>query len=53
MLDGSSNHTNERIATAYATETGVQQLVSVLSGAGSANRQRLLALLGIGAQVGV
>jgi len=46
-----ANHFNERLSTAYATETGLQGLL-VLSGA-SAERSELLSLLGLGAQVGV
>jgi predicted Zn-dependent protease len=47
-----SNHFNERMSTAYATQSGLQAL-QVLGGASSAAHPRLLAVLGLGAQVGI
>jgi predicted Zn-dependent protease len=48
-----AQHSNERVSTAYATESGVQ-LVSALAGGGGGTTQRqLMGLLGLGAQVGV
>jgi predicted Zn-dependent protease len=48
-----AQHSNERVSTAYATESGLQ-LAGALAGAGaSATRQQLFGLLGLGAQVGV
>jgi predicted Zn-dependent protease len=47
-----AKHGNERISTAYATQTGLQLLESMVGGAGS-DKQNLMALLGVGAQVGV
>jgi predicted Zn-dependent protease len=47
-----AGHANERVSTTFATQTGLQ-LVQVLAGAPSATQSQLLALLGVGAQVGV
>jgi len=47
-----AGHSNERVSTAYATQTGLQ-IVQVLAGASSPGQQQLLALLGVGAEVGV
>jgi predicted Zn-dependent protease len=47
-----AEHGNERISTAYATETGLS-VVESISGAPSPTKSQLLGLLGIGAQVGV
>ncbi|MEW6296468.1 MAG: M48 family metallopeptidase [Thermodesulfobacteriota bacterium] len=48
-----AEHPNERLSTVYATQVGLQQLVRIVSGAPSPGQQQLLALLGVGAQVGV
>ncbi len=47
-----AEHGNERVSTAYATEAGLQ-LVQVLIGGEGAQNDNLMALLGMGAQVGV
>jgi len=47
-----AKHANARVSSAYATEAGLVA-ASVLAGAPSAEKQQLLALLGVGAQVGV
>jgi predicted Zn-dependent protease len=48
-----AGHSNERVSTAFATQSGLQ-LASLLSGAASSPTQRqLFGLLGLGAQVGV
>lgn len=48
-----ADHGNERVSTAFATESGLQ-LASVLAGASSSpTQQQLFGLLGVGAQVGV
>jgi predicted Zn-dependent protease len=47
-----AEHGNERISTAYATETGLS-VVESISGTPSPTKSQLLGLLGIGAQVGV
>ncbi len=47
-----SGHSNERISTAYATETGLQ-VIAALSNSGSAGQSQIIALLGAGAQVGI
>lgn len=47
-----AQHGNERVSTAYATEAGLQ-LVQVLAGGQGAQNDNLMALLGVGAQVGV
>jgi predicted Zn-dependent protease len=48
-----ADHPNERISTMYATQLGLQQVVSILGGASSPGQQQLMGLLGVGAQVGV
>ena len=48
-----ANHSNERVSTAYATQAGVQQMAKIFSGASAATQERALAVLGVGAQVGV
>ena len=48
-----ANHSNERVSTAYATQTGVQQMAKIFSGASAATQERALAVLGVGAQFGV
>jgi predicted Zn-dependent protease len=47
-----AEHANERLSTAYATETGLQ-LVQALAGSATTTNQRLMSLLGLGAQVGI
>jgi predicted Zn-dependent protease len=47
-----AEHGNERISTAYATQTGLS-VVESISGAPSPTKSQLLGLLGVGAQVGV
>jgi predicted Zn-dependent protease len=48
-----ADHGNERISTAFATQSGLE-LVSAVSGTGnSGTGQQVMALLGLGAQVGV
>lgn len=47
-----ASHSNERVSTAYATDTSVQ-LVSIAVGATTQSQQQLYGLLGMGAQVGV
>lgn len=48
-----AGHGNERLSTTYATQTGLQ-LIQALSGvSGVAGGQQIMALLGLGAQVGV
>jgi predicted Zn-dependent protease len=47
-----ANHSNERVSTAFATQTGLD-LVQSISGAASPTQQQLFGLLGVGAQVGI
>lgn len=47
-----AKHGNERISTAYATQSGLQLVEAIAGGAGK-DHQNLMALLGLGAQVGV
>jgi len=47
-----AEHSNERVSTAYATETGLQ-LIAALGGAETQEKQQLMGLLGVGAQVGI
>ena len=48
-----ADHSNERLSTNYAAQTGVT-LLSVLAGAsGAVDRDTAMGLLGLGAQVGV
>lgn len=47
-----ARHGNERVSTAYATQTGLQ-LVEKMAGGASKDKDNLMALLGVGAQVGV
>jgi len=47
-----ARHPAERISTSYATETGLQ-LLQILSGAPSTDKNQLFGLLGLGAQVGI
>jgi len=48
-----ANHSNERVSTNFATESGLQLAAALSGAAGSATQQQLFALLGVGAQVGV
>ncbi len=47
-----ARHANERASTQFATQTGLD-LLGVLTGTPSASKNALLAVLGVGAQVGV
>lgn len=47
-----ARHGNERVSTTYATQTGLQ-IVDTLAGGASKDKDNLMALLGLGAQVGV
>lgn len=47
-----AKHGNERVSTAYATQTGLE-LVQAIAGGASQDKSNLMALLGLGAQVGV
>ncbi len=46
-----ARHSNERVSTSYATQTGLQLAGSIAGG--SAQGQQLMGLLGVGAQYGV
>lgn len=48
-----AGHANERLSTTYATETGLQLIQALSGAAGRAGGQQIMALLGVGAQVGV
>ena len=48
-----ANHSNERVSTHYAMQTGVQPMVKRFSGASTASQERALAVLGVGAPFGV
>lgn len=47
-----AGHANERLSTSFATETGLN-LLSLVVGTQGAMKQQALALLGLGAQVGI
>ena len=47
-----ADHSNARMSAAYATEAGLA-LVQVVAGAATPEKQQLMGLLGLGAQVGV
>jgi predicted Zn-dependent protease len=47
-----AKHANERVSTAFATQTGLQ-VIEALAGSAGSDRQNAMALLGLGAQVGV
>jgi predicted Zn-dependent protease len=47
-----SDHSNERVSTAYATQTGLQ-LIEALAGGTTQDKQQIMGLLGVGAQVGI
>lgn len=49
-----AEHSNARLSAKYATSAGLQLLAAFLGGGGSsANSQQIMALLGLGAQVGL
>lgn len=47
-----AEHGNARLSTQYATQTGIQ-LIQALTGTTGATEQALMALLGVGTQVGI
>ncbi len=47
-----AGHSNERVSTAFATESSLQ-ILSTLSGASSPAQRQLIGLLGAGAQIGI
>jgi len=47
-----AQHANERVSTAFAAQTGLE-LAQAISGAPGGEQSQLLALLGLGAQVGI
>ena len=47
-----AQHANERVSTVFAAQSGLE-LVSAISGAPGAEQEQLLALLGLGAQIGI
>ena len=47
-----AQHANERVSTAYAAQAGLS-LIEVLAGAPGAEQSQLMAMLGLGAQVGI
>ena len=47
-----AQHSNERVSTAFAAQTGLE-LAQAVSGAPGGEQSQLLALLGLGAQVGI
>jgi len=47
-----AQHSNERVSTAFAAQSGLE-LVQAISGAPGAEQSQLLALLGLGAQIGI
>ncbi len=48
-----AEHGNERVSTQYATQGGLAVLSAFLGGGGGAGGQQIMALLGLGAQVGI
>ncbi len=48
-----AEHSNARLSTQYATQAGLQLVQALAGTAGSATEQQLMALLGLGAQVGI
>jgi predicted Zn-dependent protease len=48
-----AQHGNARLSTEYATQTGLQLIQALAGATGSATGQQLMALLGVGAQVGI
>lgn len=47
-----AHHSNERVSTQYATQTGLE-LAGIIAGGSGGASQELMGLLGVGAQVGV
>ncbi|BAW80674.1 peptidase M48 Ste24p [Candidatus Nitrosoglobus terrae] len=48
-----AQHGNARLSTQYATQTGLELIQVLTRGAGGAAENQLMALLGVGAQVGI
>jgi predicted Zn-dependent protease len=48
-----AEHSNERVSTSFAADTGVQLAAVLASGRTSADSQTLMSLLGLGTQVGI
>ncbi len=48
-----ANHSNERVSTAFVTQSGLQLVQVAVGGSGSTVGKQLYGLLGLGAQVGV
>lgn len=48
-----AEHANERVSTGYVAQAGLQVVDAVSGAYGLANQQQVMALLGMGAQVGV
>lgn len=48
-----AQHGNERMSTAFATQAGLQVVQAIAGSAGGEKQQMAMALLGLGAQVGV
>ena len=47
-----ANHSNERVSTAFVTQSGLQ-VAAIAAGGASAQKNQLFGLLGVGAQMGV
>jgi predicted Zn-dependent protease len=47
-----AGHSNERVSTAYATQTGLE-VIGALAGGSTQEKQQIMGLLGLGAQVGI
>ena len=47
-----ARHGNERVSTSLATQTGLQT-IAIMAGGASREKQQMLGLLGLGAQVGI
>lgn len=48
-----AEHSNARLSAKFATSAGLKLLAAFLGGGGGASAQRIMALLGLGAQVGL
>jgi predicted Zn-dependent protease len=48
-----AEHANARLSTQYATQAGLQLIQAIAGNTGGATGQQLMALLGVGAQVGI
>lgn len=48
-----AEHSNERVSTSFAANTGLQLASVIATGAGSGDSQTLMSLLGLGTQVGI